>query len=422
MAAPAHDPQRWFTVKHQPKASFCERVVDPSSTNPLLEPSRSTQPAVGHCTCEASSAARLEREAVDLAEKQHFQKAAELFGRAAQMDPGCARLHEFQAQCLLELDDPRGAREAAERAVEASPGWLAARGTLGRAFLNEGCLQDAVESLRLAVELGASSTSQAEGELAADLATDLAEARALLERHWSEYHDLLLQAPLVLVPLRIRQTLECSYCHLSGEQGPGGAVWASGAVLAQIVGQRGTDGQIPTGSNHPAWRGRRVLELGSGTGIAGLAAASAGAEVLLTDRVPLLPLLSLNVKLNAASLAGAGGSASCVAVDWSAPIPTEVLSVRWDVVLASDAVYSFASAGPFASALGTVLKSAGSDCCALYAHNPRSELLDAEMRAAFSSNGLTVESLQVPATPSNVGHINAAALRRVVLFRLTHAK
>ena len=64
------------------------------------------------------------------------------------------------------------------------------------------------------------------------------------------------------------------------------------------------------------WPGAKALELGAGTGSGGLAAALMGGQVLLTDREPLLPVMELNIALNAAQIAKASGNVQCGAYDW----------------------------------------------------------------------------------------------------------
>lgn len=86
---------------------------------------------------------------------------------------------------------------------------------------------------------------------------------------------------------------------------------------------------------------RHLLELGSGTGLAGLFAAKGGAHILLTDVPSLTPLLWRNIRANshegpsvaaahtsadrlqplgfqgACSVGAAGGSAAACALDWT---------------------------------------------------------------------------------------------------------
>lgn len=59
-----------------------------------------------------------------------------------------------------------------------------------------------------------------------------------------------------------------------------------------------------------------MLELGSGTGIAGLATAAHGASVTLTDVAGVMPTLAANVEANKQVVAEGGGCARCAVLDW----------------------------------------------------------------------------------------------------------
>ena len=76
--------------------------------------------------------------------------------------------------------------------------------------------------------------------------------------------------------------------NVGGVDSTGSRIWDAGRVLAELL------------SEADDVAGKRVLELGSGTGVGGLSAAAAGADhVVLTDGVPAaLPLLEANVRVN----------------------------------------------------------------------------------------------------------------------------
>ena len=83
----------------------------------------------------------------------------------------------------------------------------------------------------------------------------------------------------------------------------------------------------------------RVFELGSGNGVAGLAAAALGADVTLSDELAVLPQLRRNVSLNAPLIAASGGKADVTACRWEEvdAMPYELL--HCDLVLGADLLY-----------------------------------------------------------------------------------
>ncbi|KAL7131891.1 hypothetical protein ABFS83_12G035400 [Erythranthe nasuta] len=86
----------------------------------------------------------------------------------------------------------------------------------------------------------------------------------------------------------------------------------------------------------------RILELGSGTGLVGIAAAALlGATVTVTDLPRVLPNLQYNVDANAGILAaaGGGGTVGVAALAWGDRSHMEAVGVDYDIVLGSDVVY-----------------------------------------------------------------------------------
>ena len=87
-----------------------------------------------------------------------------------------------------------------------------------------------------------------------------------------------------------------------------------------------------------------VLELGSGTGLAGLAAAAElGVEVTLTDLPEVVPALQRNADANAEALAANGARASVEALNWLEAKPEALAALRarhaGGVILVADCVW-----------------------------------------------------------------------------------
>mmetsp|Transcript_13503 Transcript_13503/g.28160 ORF Transcript_13503/g.28160 Transcript_13503/m.28160 type:complete len:429 (+) Transcript_13503:1-1287(+) len=112
--------------------------------------------------------------------------------------------------------------------------------------------------------------------------------------------------------------------------GTGGVLWEAAIALADHVGR----------SRAAAWRGRRVLELGAGTGLVAIALALEGAEVLATDGNPRV---LEGAGQNAASVGAfpAPGRVELGVFDWNSPADLQKVQEAgpWDAIVGSDLVY-----------------------------------------------------------------------------------
>ncbi|CBJ26565.1 conserved unknown protein [Ectocarpus siliculosus] len=128
--------------------------------------------------------------------------------------------------------------------------------------------------------------------------------------------------------------------------GIGGGLWSTGILLTEHL------------AKHAAlydrvFKGKRVLELGSGTGLVGLAAARFGPplEVVITDLESHVDICKRNV----ASQDDMGAQGLCSvrveAYDWSSEVPEELGEVPFDVILATDVAYYEHLYAPFVQAL-----------------------------------------------------------------------
>lgn len=103
-------------------------------------------------------------------------------------------------------------------------------------------------------------------------------------------------------------------------------IWDSGRALSALL--RGDEFKL---------KGRRVLELGSGTGIGGLTAAALGAHTILTDKPEQMGLLESNIALN-----GLESNARAEVLWWGdAPSASDQSDESpFDLVCGSDLLYA----------------------------------------------------------------------------------
>ena len=135
--------------------------------------------------------------------------------------------------------------------------------------------------------------------------------------------DGLLSEPLLL--------------HEDLKEGCGGQLWPAGITLTKYMLK-----------HHPDLTGKKILEIGTGGGLVGLAVArgcktSAESKLIITDQIPMLALMQQNIALNSLE-----GQVQAAVYDWGAPMPLEVSSQLRinsakspvaDIVLAADCVY-----------------------------------------------------------------------------------
>ena len=181
----------------------------------------------------------------------------------------------------------------------------------------------------------------------------------------------------------------------------GAHVWNSGLVLAQWLCQeraRLLSSQIDgndVGGSYP----KRILEIGSGCGVASIVASRLGAAVIATDLPPVLPLLLYNVKANVKSKDGnalytvkessnsqddtqvQSGSCRVSPLDWANTYNAESMGM-YDVVLAADVLYGPAAYASLLHVLDSLVAQGGLAIIALSHRDHGQAVEEAVLRAA----------------------------------------
>ena len=194
--------------------------------------------------------------------------------------------------------------------------------------------------------------------------------------------------PIYILP---PQVVRDSASQTDGDTGR--TVWDAAIVLAKYM------------EKYPAAiEGKRILELGAGTGLAGLAAAALGARVDISDLEYCLPLIEANIKKTATATETArateneggsigGGVAVARALDWTHPnfeSPRDV----YDIVLGADIVWLEHLVAPLVSVMEELLL-LNTRLKILLAHQTRSAATDAVLFDLLA-NKFVVSSVEKP--------------------------
>ncbi|KAF6263186.1 putative methyltransferase-domain-containing protein [Scenedesmus sp. NREL 46B-D3] len=210
--------------------------------------------------------------------------------------------------------------------------------------------------------------------------------------HFSDEFMSVLSKSLEREESRIAEKIGLPGLHLhemveeEDIEGTGTLIWAAGVRLSQHIVKNRTQ----------ELKGARVLDLGSGTGIVGIAAACLGAHVMLTDTRDILPQIMENVHQNGALVEAAGGSATVQELDWNQP-DDEVLDQDYDWVFGSDVTYTEEALLPLAKLLRQLVLT-NEQCVVKLAHMHRSKELDRAMRETFHDEGLMLRPVDCRTT------------------------
>ncbi|KAJ3417459.1 hypothetical protein HDV05_003323 [Chytridiales sp. JEL 0842] len=141
-------------------------------------------------------------------------------------------------------------------------------------------------------------------------------------------------------------------------------------------------------------KGRRVIELGAGRGIAGLSAALLGARSVITDIHEVIPALQDIVNLNNLLMpcqSAEGGTVEQVTgLDWTnseETIKDLTKDEPFSVILAADVVWMYDLVGPLVNTIKCLM---GPKTITILAHQSRSSRVDDALMSDFEKAGLKV--------------------------------
>ncbi|KAK3336943.1 putative methyltransferase-domain-containing protein [Cercophora scortea] len=144
----------------------------------------------------------------------------------------------------------------------------------------------------------------------------------------------------------------------AGDSAIGLKTWGSSYVLAQLLHQFGLRGPL---RHLVSSASVAVLELGSGTGLLGLAAACVWqADVTLTDLPSIMPNLAHNAELNRETVEGCGGRVEAAALTWGGEGEAEIdrrflKGGRYQLVIVADPLYDDCHPSLLANTINTQL-------------------------------------------------------------------
>ncbi|KAM4543198.1 protein N-lysine methyltransferase METTL21D [Odontesthes bonariensis] len=164
--------------------------------------------------------------------------------------------------------------------------------------------------------------------------------------------------------------LQVKQCYIGDV---GCVVWDAAMVLAKYL---ETKQFYDPSSEVNVWSGRTVLELGAGTGVVGLMAATLGAQVIVTDLEDLQSLLTVNIEENQALISS--GSITAKVLKWGDDVSE--FSPPPHYILMADCIYYEQSIVPLVESLKLL---SGPETCIICCYEQRTEGVNPEVERQF---------------------------------------
>ncbi|XP_060169617.1 uncharacterized protein LOC132600456 [Lycium barbarum] len=178
---------------------------------------------------------------------------------------------------------------------------------------------------------------------------------------------------------------QLQFCQDPNSKHLGTTVWDASMVLVKFLERNCRKGRFSPSK----LRGKRVIELGAGCGVAGFGMALLGSDVVSTDQTEVLPLLMRNVERNTSRIMqtisdpDSFGSIQAAELDWGNETHIKAVGPPFDYIIGTDVVYAEHLLEPL---LQTIIALSGPKTTILLGHEIRSTNVHEKMLETWKRN------------------------------------
>ncbi|PHT33774.1 hypothetical protein CQW23_25574 [Capsicum baccatum] len=178
---------------------------------------------------------------------------------------------------------------------------------------------------------------------------------------------------------------QLQFCQDPNSKHLGTTVWDASMVLVKFLERNCRKGRFSPSK----LRGKRVVELGAGCGVAGFGMALLGCDVVSTDQTEVLPLLMRNVERNTSRIMqtisdpDSFGSIQAAELDWGNETHIKAVGPPFDFIIGTDVVYAEHLLEPL---LQTIIALSGPKTTILLGHEIRSTNVHEKMLEMWKRN------------------------------------